>query len=188
VWVDAPVSTILPDGGRIGLLADTHCERDGRKLPAAVFDAFADVQLILHLGDCGDAGALDQLGGRAPVVATRGADDAAQDVRYAATRVIAAASLIIGAVFDLARTGISVSEGDLSAPSAGDVATILAKTFGRPLDVVLFAATHAPLVAHHGGILFVNPGSATLPARPGPGTVAVLSVSGAVASVEVVRL
>src|SRR5262245_31239718 len=135
--------TSLPDGARIGVLADTHCERGGRRLPAAVFDAFAGVQLILHLGDCGDAGALDELVRHAQVLATRGGDDAAQDPRYADERVIEAGGLAIGALFDLARTGIGVGEGRLS-PATGGSGEALAATFGRLVDVVLFAATHAP--------------------------------------------
>lgn len=178
--------TSLTGGGRIGLLADTHCERDGRRLPSRVLSAFADVRLILHLGDCGDAAALDELERLAPVIATRGFDDAAQDRRYAATRIVEAGDLVIGALFDLAATGIAVNDGRLSGASTASVGGSLTKTFGAPVDVVVFGATHAPLVAHLGGVLFVNPGSATLPARPGVGTVAVLEVDGAVASVEIV--
>src|SRR5262245_49027502 len=106
--------TSLPDGARIGVLADTHCEPSGRRLPAAVFDAFAGVRLILHLGDCGNPGALDELARHAPVLATRGGDDVAQDPRYAGERVIEVGGLVIGALFDLARTGIGVSDGRLA--------------------------------------------------------------------------
>src|SRR5262245_61895451 len=183
-----PPVTTLPDGVRIGLLADTHCERDGRRLPDAVFEAFAGVQLILHLGDCGDPSALDDLARLAPVLATRGGDDAAQDGRYAAARVIAAGALTMGAIFDLTAAGLGLVDGRLSVVPPERVGASLAGHFGRPVDVVLFAATHAALVAHLGGVLFVNPGSATLPAPPGSSSVAVLDVKGAVASVEVVRL
>ena len=187
--MEAVAVTQLPGGGRIGVLADTHCEPGGRRLPAGVFTAFADVRLILHLGDCGDAGALDELARLAPVLATRGGDDAARDPRYAPGRIVEAGSLVIGALFDLAAAGIGVSDGRLSG-SAAAVGPVLTTVFGRPVDVALFGATHAPLIAHLGGVLFVNPGSATLPARPladGLGTVALLDVDGAAASVEVVR-
>ena len=145
------------------------------------------MQLIVHLGDCGDPGTLDELARLAPVCATRGGDDAAQDSRYADTRVITAPAVVIGALFDLARAGMAVDGGRLSAPTAAHGAG-LAGTFGRPVDVVLFAATHTAIVAHHGGVLFVNPGSATLPQPPHPATVAVLEVRGGVASVEIVRV
>jgi putative phosphoesterase len=186
--MESPVVTTLADGGRIGILADTHCERGGRRLPAAVFEAFADVQLIIHLGDCGDAGTLDELQRLAPVLATRGFDDAAADARYAAARVLSVAGVAIGALFDLNPTGLVVSEGRLTATSGEPVGSALTGAFGRPVDVVLFGATHAPLVAHLGGVLFANPGSATLPAPPGRGTAAVLEVRGAVASVEIVHV
>jgi putative phosphoesterase len=186
--MEAAPLTRLPDGGRIGVLADTHCDRIARRLPAAVFDAFAGVQLILHLGDCGDASALDDLARLAPVLATRGGDDCGDDARYAATRVVTAGGLTIGALFDLGATGLVVKEGRLDAASAQQVETRLAATFGRRVDVVLFAATHSALIAHLGGALCINPGSATLPAPPQPASVAVLEVRGAVASVEIVRL
>jgi putative phosphoesterase len=180
--------TNLADGGRIGLLADTHCEAGGRRLPAALFDAFAGTALILHLGDCGDAGALDELGRIAPLIATRGFDDNRQDERYADRRVVSAAQLSIGALFDLASAGLAVHDGRISAPSAAGVDSALSAAFGRRVEVVCFAATHAPLVAQLGGVLFVNPGSATLPAEPGRSSAAIVDVRGAVASVELVRL
>jgi predicted phosphodiesterase len=62
--------------------------------------------------------------------------------------------------------------------------------FGRPIDVVAFGATHRSLVAHHRGVLLVNPGSPTLPVPPGttPGTVAVLELRAGVATVEILRI
>jgi putative phosphoesterase len=186
--MDAAPLTRLADGCRIGVLADTHCDRGSRRLPAAVFEAFAGVQLILHLGDCGDASALDELARLAPVLATRGGDDSAADGRYAAMRVIAAGALTVGALFDVSTAGLLVHEARPAAASAADVDARLTGAFGRRGDVVLFAATHASLVAHLGGVLFVNPGSATLPAAPTAASVAVLDVRAAVASVDIVRV
>ena len=182
-----PEITALREGGRIGVVADTHCESAGRRLPDSLIEAFAGVDLILHLGDCGDPGALDDLARLAPVLATRGADDRPADPRYADARVILAAALSIGALFDLGRAGVDVVDGKLGVVPK-EVAAVVASAFGRPIDCVLFAATHAPLVAHAGGTLFVNPGSATLPARPGPGTAAIIETTGAVIGVEIVRL
>jgi predicted phosphodiesterase len=61
---------------------------------------------------------------------------------------------------------------------------------GCSVDTV-FGATHRDLIALHRGILFVNPGSATLPARTGAGalkTAAVLELRAAVATVEIIRV
>ena len=52
---------------RLGLIADTH----GR-LPSSVLDYFSGVELILHAGDIGSLGVLDELAKAAPVVAVVG--------------------------------------------------------------------------------------------------------------------
>jgi predicted phosphodiesterase len=63
--------------------------------------------------------------------------------------------------------------------------------FGRRVDVVAFGATHRDMVAQYRGVLFVNPGSATLPARPGPGgtgTAALLDLRAGIATVEILHV
>ena len=104
---DVPVTTIA--GQRIGLLADTHCHRpDHGDLPTAVLDALRGVDLIIHLGDMGEAWVLDRLQEVAPVLATRGGDDPREDPRLApGARVIEAGGLVAGALFDLAAAGIA---------------------------------------------------------------------------------
>ena len=59
------------------------------------------------------------------------------------------------------------------------------------LDVIAFGATHRDAVALYRGVLLVNPGSPTLPARPRAGTsgtAAVLDLRGGVATVEIVAV
>lgn len=179
--------TSLPGSGRLGLLADTHCEPNGLRLPARVFDVFAGVDLILHLGDCGDAGALDELQRIALVLATRGGDDQPADPRYAERRVVEVGGLTVGALFDLARIGISVESGRPAIDPAS-IGTLAGAFERKRVDVVAFAATHQPLVAHSGGVLLVNPGSATLPATPGRATVALLECRNEIATVEIVAV
>lgn len=60
---------------RIGLISDTHMPRRWRTLPPAVFDLFQDVNLILHAGDVGKLGVLNQLSAIAPVIAVHGNDE-----------------------------------------------------------------------------------------------------------------
>ena len=181
-----PALTVIQQKARIGLVADSHCGAD-RPLPTAVFDVFRDATLILHLGDSGAISALDSLDEVAPVVATRGQDDAADDPRFAPVRVIEAGGVRIGAFFDLAPTGIALDERGAAMP----VREALKATFGAAVDVVAFAATHEPRVAVRDGVLFVNPGSATLPAKPRAGVVgnvALLDVNNGVATVEIIDL
>jgi uncharacterized protein len=180
----------LGSAARIGLVADTHCHRPGASdLPGSVLDAFRGVDLVIHLGDMGDVAALDRLEGVARVVATRGRDDPPEDHRIAPTaRVVEAGGLVLGALFDLTTAGLASLEGDhLSFP--GELADGLVKVFGRRVDIVAFGATHRDLIGHHRGVLFVNPGSATLPARPGAGgTAALLELRDSVAVAEIVRV
>ena len=86
------IESKLPEGRdgvvRIGLLADTHVHAGQISFPDAALEALRGVDLILHLGDCGEASLLDRLGELAPVLATRGGDDPGEDSRIAPTRLL----------------------------------------------------------------------------------------------------
>jgi len=183
--MEKPAITNILHAARIGLIADSHCG-DTRALPPSVFEAFRDVVLIVHLGDCGAASGLDALEEIAPVIATRGGDDSAADPRYAGVRVINAGGVRIGALFDPKGAGIALDDD-----RAERLRKAIEATFGTAVDVVAFASTHQSLVSRRDGILFVNPGSPTLPAKPGPrglGTVAILEVRNGAATAEVIDL
>ena len=186
---DVPLTVI--SGHRIGFLADTHCHKpDQSDLPAVVLKALRGADLIVHLGDMGERWVLDRLQNVAPVLATRGADDPAEDPRIASpARVIEVGGLLIGALFDLAAAGIGEPTDGRLTFSASPPSDALRATFGRAVDVVAFASTHRQMVGHYAGVLFVNPGSATLPAPPDTsGTVAILDVTSRVAMVNIVHL
>lgn len=174
-----PVPIDKVQARRIGFLADSHsAQPDGSDLPQAVLEALRGVDLIVHLGDMGAVGSLDRLATVAPVLATRGGHSIGQDSRIAPrARVIQAGVVAIGALFDLAAlaTGVSISEAGAPELPEGPLAPLLEGIFGRPVDVVAFAATHRPHISTREGVLFVNPGSPNLPAS-GPGTVAILEL------------
>lgn len=65
----------------LGLISDTHMPDRWRTLPPAVFDTFADVDLILHAGDVGELWVLDELSALAPVIAVHGNDDTPEAIR-----------------------------------------------------------------------------------------------------------
>ena len=185
--------TRMGTAARLGLVADTHCHAPGASdLPGSVLDAFRGVDLVVHLGDMGDAAVLDRLEGVGSAVATRGQDDPPDDHRIAPTvRVIEGGGLVVGALFDLTRAGLASREDSRPRFPADRPDEVLQSLFGRRVDVVAFGGTHQPMVAHHRGVLFVNPGSATFPARPAPDghrTVAVLELRGGTATVEIVRI
>jgi len=56
----------------VGLLSDTHIPHRLKRLPGAVLDALAGVDLILHAGDVDNPAALEPLRAIAPVHAVRG--------------------------------------------------------------------------------------------------------------------
>ncbi len=180
-----------PDGDiSIGLIADTHCHAGGVSLPDAVLEAFRGCTLIVHLGDMGEAAVLDRLAGVAPVLATRGGDDPSADARIAPTRVLTARGLSLAAAFELGSLVPGAKSAGAELPESSAAAALCERT-GRELHAVVYAATHCPALFSRDGVLFVNPGSATLPTVRGPsglGTVARLTLRGRAVHAEIVQL
>lgn len=171
---------------RIGVAADLHRSADdGSDLPEALLDAFSTAELIVLCGDIGVAGTIERLAQIAPVTAVRNpaSDDDGGGKAPDTTAVIrpAGTGLAFGLTFSLAPP-LQVEEGRIGATGAGIRAGVEIQ-FGTAVDVVLFGSTHAPLVAHADGILFVNPGSPTFAEKP---TVAVLDALGGTCHVEIV--
>src|SRR5262245_6942746 len=173
----------------IGLVADLHCHEGQIVLPDAALEALRGVELILALGDIGEPSALDRLAQIAPVLATRGGDDAASDPRYADARLLAGEELALAAAFELGQL-VPGAKSEGHAFPGGRVDALLRERAGHAVQVVAFAATHAPAVLARDGVLLVNPGSATLPKRRGPsglGTVARLTLDGVLVQAEIVQ-
>src|SRR5574340_261424 len=121
----------------VGVISDTH-----GTLPAAVHDAFAGVSMILHAGDVGSQSVIDELETIAPVVAVHGNMDRG-DLSWrlperAVTRIDGLRFLVGHIAEHLTREG--VPEG---------------------VDVVVTGHTHRASVRYAGGVLRVNPGSAS---------------------------
>ena len=97
------------DAKRIGLIADLHSHAPGAgDLPEPVLQAFRGVELIIPVGDIGEAAALDRLETVAPVQGTRGGDDPESDERLEPSRVLEIGGLAIGVVFALNRPGSGI--------------------------------------------------------------------------------
>ncbi len=173
---------------RIGLVADTHSRaNDGSDLPEAVLAALRGVDLVIHLGDMGAVGSLDRFASIAPVLATRGGHSIGSDGRIAdPLRVVEAGRFTLGALFELPKLApdFQVGEDGTLAFPEGPLGARLEALFGQRVDVVAFAATHAPFLGERDGVLFVNPGSPNLPAEP-PGTVAIVDLGGARPTAEI---
>ena len=169
---------------KIGLISDTHTAGSGRDLPVQVLTAFEGVDLILHCGDLECLGVLDILETVAPVKAVRGYEDPTEEGDRLAhtTRVIAVGGVIIGMVHDIQWPGPMIpttSDGSGLILPESQAREVLARKFGQAVDVVIFGDTHHELVYQCEGVLLVNPGSPTYPARPrasGLGTVGFLDL------------
>ncbi len=182
---------------QVGLISDTHMAGSGRGLPDKVLEALAGVDLILHCGDLECLGVLDYLETIAPVLAVRGYEDPTEPGERLAqtTRMVQVEEVNIGMVHDIQwptpRIATSQDGTGLVFPE-GSAADLLARKFGRPVDVVVFGDTHEELVCYNDGVLLINPGSPTYPGRrhrPGSlGTLARLKVEGRAVEVAMIRL
>ena len=182
---------------KIGLISDTHSAGSGKDLPSQVLHAFEGVDLILHCGDLECLGVLDVLESVAPVLAVRGYEDPIEPGERLArtTRVVQVEDMAIGMIHDIQWPGPHVgtgANGDYLHFPPGSARDLLTRKFQQPVDVVIFGDTHEELICLRDGVLLVNPGSPTYPGRRHPpgslGTVGLLEVQGATASVSLVKL
>ena len=153
---------------KTGLISDTHSPAMGKHPPDEVALAFADVDLILHAGDIYTSACLDWLEEIAPVLAVEVPPAPCfGDPRVARKRVVDIGGRPVGLVHDLVILGhgFEVAPGIMERQVADDepLADYLEQFFGERVEAVVFGDTHIPMVERHQGILFVNPGSPTLP-------------------------
>jgi predicted phosphodiesterase len=166
------------------VLADCHIH-PGRGLvwPQAALDAFAGADPFVTLGDMGERACLDTLAAIAPLIGVICRDDEADPRTAPRLRVIETHGVRIGCVFDAAEAGLATPGA--SPAGAGDDA--VARVFGAPIDVLLWASTHVPS-CERGKRLCVNPGSATLPDEGAARTFARLTLRDGKAEAEIVEL
>jgi putative phosphoesterase len=120
----------------IGLISDTH----GLLRPQAL-RALEGSDLIIHAGDVGDAEILETLKTLAPVFAVRGnVDTEPWALSLPETQVVEAGPATIYVLHD-------VHALDLDPVAAG-------------FHIVVSGHSHKPSRTEHGGVLFLNPGSA----------------------------
>jgi len=123
----------------VGLISDTH-----GLLRPGVHEALTGVELILHSGDVGGSGILDELRLIAPVKAVFGNTDPPDDPGLAEEIIVAIDGI-----------RVHVSHGhEVGSPTPAKLAA------RYDADVVVFGHTHRPLVSVLGNQLFVNPGAA----------------------------
>jgi hypothetical protein len=148
----------------IGLISDTH----GLLRPQALA-ALAGSDLIIHAGDVGNPEILEKLKAIAPVFAVRGNIDIEPWAKaLPETEVVEAGVATIYVLHD-------VKELDLDPAAAS-------------FHIVVSGHSHKPARAEHGGVLFLNPGSAGPRRFDLPVTVALLRLEVSPWQVEFVDL
>ena len=152
---------------QVGLISDTH-----GLLRPGVHEALSGVALILHAGDVGGSGILDELRLIAPVRAVLGNTDPAGDPELADEILM-----------NVEGMSVHVSHGhEVGSPTPERLAD------RYDADVVVYGHTHRPLVTKLGGRLFVNPGAAGPRRFNLVPSVARLTISGGNAEVEIVEI
>ena len=130
----------------IGVIADTHIPHF-KKLPEAVWEHFAGVELILHAGDLSVLSVIAELETIAPVVAVQGnVEQEEVMLKLPVKREIMVGHCRIGIVHILGDSHNRVRVARQEFPDA---------------RVVVFGHSHIPLNEVHDGQLLFNPGSAT---------------------------
>ena len=174
---------------RVGLISDTHIPEAMPRLLPQVFEAFDDVDCILHAGDVHDLSVVDELSEVAPTFVARGnGDDGSggrpvqpEDPRLREGWLIELAGLRVG----LAHT--------VPVPDIGGwtLERAMERYCGRTdLDVMVFGDTHVEWLEQVRGVLCVNPGSPTLPRNlvARLGTIAFLEIADGAAEVQMRQL
>ena len=159
---------------RLGVIADTHVPGRGRRLPDAVFELFAGVDLILHAGDFIDSGVLYELSAVAPTRGVLGNCDTSE----------LAGLVPIKESFDAG--GIRIGMIHDSGPREGRRKRMSAAFPNH--RVVVFGHSHRPLIEDDGELLLLNPGSACDPRAAKIPTVAILEIEGGQPRADLIAL
>ncbi|MDY6834822.1 MAG: metallophosphoesterase family protein [Chloroflexota bacterium] len=155
---------------KLGLISDTHIEKDCDVLPEKIGKVFAGVDLILHGGDIYVLSVLDELETIAPVLAARGNGDIrlTQDPRVKDSLVLDVEGFRIGLTHGI----------DYPEPSWRTLEQAMLYEFEGKVDIVVIGDTHIAMLDICRGTMLVNPGSPTLPGQIRRiGTVGLLEIS-----------
>ncbi len=131
---------------RVGVISDTHIPHF-KQLPEAIWQHFADVELIIHAGDLSVLSVIAELETIAPVVAVQGnVEQEEVMLRLPIKREIVVGGYRIGIVHILGDSASRARVARQEFPHA---------------RIVVFGHSHVPYNQEHDGQLLFNPGSAT---------------------------
>lgn len=183
---DADAITTLSRRTVVGLVADTHLPRFGRRLPRALIEGLesAGVSAVFHLGDHTSTFVADLLAdvpgvGAGAVEAVAGNNDGPELAeRFGYARVVLVEGLRIGLTHG--HLGIERSTAERALMTFGPQPS-------AAVEVVAFGHSHIPLVERRSGVLLVNPGSPTDRRRQPAYSYGLLTIDAGVASAEIIR-
>ena len=131
---------------KVGIISDTHIPHF-KQLPAAIWQHFKDVELIIHAGDLSVLRVIAELETIAPVIAVQGnIEEEAAMLKLPIKREVVVGHCRIGIVHIL---GDSRSHAKVARQEFPDA------------RVVVFGHSHIPWNEEVNGQLLFNPGSAT---------------------------
>jgi len=131
---------------KVGIISDTHIPHF-KQLPAATWQHFKDVELIIHAGDLSVLSVVSELETIAPVVAVQGNIEHDEVIlKLPIKREIVVGHCRIGIVHILGDSKTHARVARREFPDA---------------RVVVFGHSHIPWNQEHDGQLLFNPGSAT---------------------------
>ncbi len=149
---------------KIGILSDTH----GR-MPAKALDVFKEADAIFHAGDIGSLSIIEALESIGPVYAVSGNMDGSEIRRRFPRKDL----------IEIGRYCFYL----IHEPHLLDIEPATAG-----VHCVVFGHTHVPFKEERDGVLFINPGSASLPGYKNPPTVALCSLDRQGIKAEIVSL
>lgn len=135
----------------VGLISDTHVPKRATSIPRQVFDAFKNVDYIIHAGDLVELPVIDELEQVAPVLAVQGNMDN-EEVKNVLPEL----------------NSLKIFEWKIGVMHDPDILNgadkMLYLTKENSYNVFVYGHTHSPRVKWEGEVLFINPGSPTDPA------------------------
>lgn len=158
--VNKPSFQVRPKEICLGIISDTHMPQRWRQIPAAVYDAFSDVDMILHAGDVGKLWVLDELSQIAPVIAVHGNDEtveATQALPYQQVLPIGRQRIMLThSHFPDRAVEMESRKIDDWQPKLARLAS-MAKAHGA--TVLIYGHTHVPMALEYDGVWLINPGA-----------------------------
>ena len=158
----------------IGLISDTHIPDRAKEIPQKVFDAFSEVDLILHAGDLTSLKVIEDLEKIAPVIAIQGNMDRVNGINLPVAKVIEAEGLKIG-----------IAHGEVYPRADTQQLLYLAKQLD--VNILVTGHSHQPKIEQVEDVLLLNPGSPIVP-RLADRTVMLLEINDKNVDVEIVKI